>query len=258
MTKGIQSVVLGFKVLQGIVEARIPLSLKAVSALSGMSPSKTRMYLVSLIETGLVTQNLDTGLYALGPYALRLGTRAIQKLDLMSVATEAMQSLQQKTGSLVLLCTWDTRGVIIVSRAEDGESQPLLYQIGATAALMSTATGLVFLAFGPHEQTRQRLAEELAEAAVPKAERKRRTETLEALAGTVRQQRFAHVDPVAYASGATLTGYAAVAAPILDGAQQLRYALTIVYRTDRQPDRQEQFARLVLETAERVSHLAGA
>jgi len=257
VTKGIQSVVLGFRLLQAIVEARAPLSLKAVSALGGMSPSKARMYLVSLIQTGLVSQNADTGLYGLGPYALRLGTRAIQRMDLMSVATDAMQALQRKTGALVLLCAWDTRGIIIVSRAEGGEDQPLLYQIGATASLISTATGLIFLGFGPHEQTRLRLAEELAEAGIPKGERRKRTEALEALAAKARQDRFAEVDPVAYVSGATLTGYAATAAPILDGAGRLRYALTIVYRTG-PAQRKQAFARLALETADQVSHLAGS
>ena len=80
MARGIQSIVLGFKLVEVIAEAGVPLSLKAISALSGMSPSKARMYLISFIETRLVTQNPESALYGLGPYALRLGARAMQRM----------------------------------------------------------------------------------------------------------------------------------------------------------------------------------
>ena len=43
-----------------------------------MSPAKVHRYLVSLIETGLVTRLKEPGLYDLGPKALKLGFKAIQ------------------------------------------------------------------------------------------------------------------------------------------------------------------------------------
>ena len=258
VAKGIQSIVLGFRLLQAIAEAKVPLSLKAISALSGMSPSKARMYLISFIETGLIAQNSDSALYTLGPYALRLGTRALQRMELMSVATETIHALRQRTNSLVLLCAWDAKGALVVARSEGSEPQPLQFHIGGTASLASTATGHIFLAFGPGDQTWPHLNEELARLGLSRAEQKRRLRALEALAENIRLRRLAEADPMTYASGVTLSGYAAIAAPVFDATQRLRYAITLVYQTDSDHRRKEEFARLTLEAADRASHMAGA
>jgi DNA-binding IclR family transcriptional regulator len=258
VAKGIQSILLGFRLLQAIAEANVPLSLKAIAALSGMSPSKARMYLISFIETGLVVQNRESALYTLGPYALRLGTRALQRMDLMEVATATMHSLQRQTDGLVLLCAWDTNGVIVVARSEGGKRHPLQFQIGGTTSLASTATGHVFLAFGLQDQTWQRLTEELAAAGLSRSEQRKRYRALETLAASIRKEGVAQADPITYASGVSLTGYAAVAAPVLDGAQRLRYVLTLVYQTDRNHRRREELVRLTRHAADQASQLAGA
>jgi DNA-binding IclR family transcriptional regulator len=259
VARGIQSIVLGFRLVEIIAEAGVPLSLKAISALSGMSPSKARMYLISFIETGLVTQNPESALYGLGPYALRLGARAMQRMELVSVATEDMNALQQQTNALVLLSAWNAHGVTIVSRSDGSEEPPpLQFPIGGSASLGSTATGHVFLAFGPHEPIWRHLHEELAALGLTRAEQKQRVKELEALAADVRKRRIALTDPISYASGVTVSGYAALAAPVFDVAQRLRYAVTLVYQTGRDKRRRNKFSRLTLQAAERLSHLAGA
>ncbi len=258
MAKGIQSILLGFRLLQGITDSETPVSLKSIAAVGGMSPSKARMYLISLIETGLIVQNAETGFYALGPYSLYLGTRALQRMELMTIASAAMRSLQQQTNALVLLCSWDLKGVMIVSRSEGNRPQPLQFPIGGSASLASTATGHVFLAFGPREQTWGHLAEELQELGLTKAEQRKRSQALKALAEQVRRRGVADADPIAYSSGVTLSGYAAIAAPIFDASSRLRYALTLIYRTDRHHKKKEDLVRLTMECANRVTELAGA
>ncbi len=235
MAKGIQSILLGFRLLQALTDSDAPMSLKTLSAISNMSPSKARMYLISFIETGLIIQSPDTGLYTLGPYAIRLGTRALQRMELMAVASESMRALQQQTNSTALLCAWDARGVIIVSRSEGTEPQPLQFHIGGSASLASTATGHIFLAFGPYQQIWPHLEEEVSQLGLSKAQQRKRIKTLEAAAEQVRHRRIADADPISYASGVTLSGFAAIAAPIFDESQRLRFALTVVYRTDRNP-----------------------
>lgn len=258
MAKGIQSILLGFRLLQALTDAEAPLSLKILAAASKMSPSKARMYLISFMETGLIIQKADTGLYTLGPYAIRLGTRALQRMELMDVASAAMRDLQQQTNSLVLLCAWDARGVIIVSSSEGSEPQPLQFHIGGSASLTSTATGHIFLAFGQRDQTWPHLEKEIALLGLSKTEQRKRIKALETLAGQIRHRQLADADPVSFASGVTLSGFAAIAAPIFDAAQRLRYAITLIYRTDRHHKRKEELLRLTLEAANRASHLAGA
>ena len=66
MNKGIQSIEIGFRVIDALVRTRGTVSLKKIAELAGMSPSKTRMYLVSLIRTGIIAQEPQGGPTASG------------------------------------------------------------------------------------------------------------------------------------------------------------------------------------------------
>jgi len=258
VARGIQSIVLGFRLLQVIGEAGVPLSLKAIAALSGMSPSKARMYLISHIETGMVAQSAESALYSLGPYALRLGTRALQRIRPVTVATEAMNALQQDTRALVVLGAWNDQCLTIVSRSEGSLPQPLQFHVGDSASLASSAAGHIFLAFGPREQIWPRLRAELDALGLTKTEQKKRLQSLEKLAVKVRERRIAETDPISYGAGVTVSGYASIAAPVFDGAQHLRYAMTLIFPTTPGTRRRSELGRLTLEAADRISHFAGA
>ena len=233
MAKGIQSISLGFRLLRAITDSNAPAPLKTLAAAADMSPSKARMYLISLIETGLVTQSPQTGLYALGPYARHLGTRALQRMDGREAVYDSMRSLQEKTQALVLLCNWQEKGIVIVAAEEGAEPHPVQWRIGGTASLASTATGAVFLALGPQSAVWKRLAVELKEAGVSQAAQKKRIRELEARAAEVRESGVAEADPVVFAAGVTISGFAAIAAPVFDPGKQLSSVLTLIYRTDR-------------------------
>jgi DNA-binding IclR family transcriptional regulator len=233
LAKGIQSISLGFRLLRAITDSDAPAPLKTLAAAAGMSASKSRMYLISLIETGLVAQNSETGLYSLGPYARHLGTRALQRTDAKSVLHEAMRVLQKNSRALVLLCNWQESGIVIVAAEDGGEPHPVQWRIGGTASLASTATGTVFLAFGPQDSVWKRLGTELKSSGLSLAAQKKRVRELEARAAEIRESGIAQADPVVFAAGVTITGYAAVAAPVFDAGKQLQSVLTLIYRTDR-------------------------
>ena len=258
MAKGIQSIALGFRLLRAITDSDQPAPLKTLAAAAGMSPSKARMYLISLIETGLVAQNPQTGCYSLGSYAVHFGTRALQRIDSKEAVTEAIRSLQQKTRALVLLCTWQESGIVIVAAEEGGEPQPLQWRIGGTASLAGTATGAVFLAFGPQKAVWKRLTAELKEAGVSGPAQRKRIRELEARAAGVRARGVAEADPVVFAAGVSISGFAAIAAPIFDQRKQLRYVLTLLYRTDRPHLHKTELVSQTLEAASVGAMLAGA
>lgn len=253
MAKGIQSISLGFRLLRAIADSDAPVPLKTAAAAAGMSPSKARMYLISLMQTGLVAQNEQTGLYSLGQYALHLGTRALHRMTSMDVVREEMRSLQRKSQALVLLCSWQETGIIIVAAEEGGEPQPLQWRIGGTASLASTATGAVFLAFGPQNAVWKHLAAELKETGFSQAAQKKRTRELEAHAADVRERGVAVADPVVFAKGVTISGFAAISAPIFDESKQLRYVLTLLYHTDRPHRLKAELLRHTLQAADKSS-----
>jgi DNA-binding IclR family transcriptional regulator len=247
LAKGIQSISLGFRLLRAITDSDAPAPLKTLAAAAGMSASKARMYLISLIETGLVTQNSETGLYSLGPYARHLGTRALQRSDSRDLLNESMRSLQKGTRALVLLCNWQESGIVIVAAEEGGKPHPLQWRIGGSALLASTATGAVFLAFGPQQPVWKRLSAELRESGLSQSAQKKRVRELEASAARVRQTGYAEADPVVFAAGVTISGFAAIAAPIFDPARQLSSVLTLIYQTDRPQRKKAELVDQVLE-----------
>src|SRR3546814_12891249 len=86
--RGIQSILIGFHILDRLAESPTPLGLKHLAEASNMPASKLRFYLVSFLELGLVTQEAPSGRYSLGPAALRLGLAALEKFDVVSLRSE--------------------------------------------------------------------------------------------------------------------------------------------------------------------------
>ena len=77
--RGIQSIEVGFRILDTIRHAGRPLPLKELADTCQMTVPNVHYYLVSFQKVGLVHQQVDTGYYGLGPYALRLGLAALDR-----------------------------------------------------------------------------------------------------------------------------------------------------------------------------------
>src|SRR5690606_2883130 len=104
--RGIQSILIGFHILDHLAEAPTPLGLKQLADLTKMPASKLRFYLVSFLELGLVVQEAPSGRYSLGPSALRLGLAALEKFDIITLARTEMRALAEQLGFSVFLAVW--------------------------------------------------------------------------------------------------------------------------------------------------------
>ena len=100
---GIQSVEVGFALLEGLTRSRGPLMLKDVAASAGMSAAKAHRYLVSFQRLGLVTQDPRNARYDLGPAALKLGLASLARLDAVRLARERMPELMEAIGHTLAL-----------------------------------------------------------------------------------------------------------------------------------------------------------
>lgn len=145
--QGINSVVIGIKVLDVIADAGCALSLNAISAGADMSPAKVHRYLVSLIETGLVERLKEPGLYDLGPKALKIGFKAIQRIDRVSIATEELISLNSQIDETVFLSIWSDAEALVVGRKASSRPITLMVRIGEVLSPIYNATGRLFAAF---------------------------------------------------------------------------------------------------------------
>ena len=151
--KGVQSVEIGQQVLQALAAETIAIPLGEVARVTDMSPSKVHSYLVSFIRAGMVVQDPQTGLYCLGPAALRLGLAAIAQTDGIASARNAIGQLVAETGETAFLSVWGNHGPTVVHRLSAHAAAPLEMKVGTVLPVLTSATGRAFLAFVPRSTT---------------------------------------------------------------------------------------------------------
>ena len=161
---GIQSVEVGFALLEGLTRARGPLMLKDVAAAAGMSAAKAHRYLVSFQRLGLVTQDARTARYDLGPAALKLGLASLARLDAMRLARERVPGWMEQIGHTLALAVWGNHGPTIVHWEESPQAVTANLRLGDVMPLLASATGRCFAAHVAADAIAPLVREELARA----------------------------------------------------------------------------------------------
>ena len=215
--KGIQSVEIASQLLDALETARLPLSLTDLGSRAGLSPSKARNYLVSLMRVGLVQQDPASGRYDLGPATLRLGLAALGRIDVLQIAFDEMKRRQTEIGETLFLAVWGNKGPAIVRWLEGERQTTVEVRTGSVLPVTRSATGWAFLAYMPETATAPVVAAERAEEPVPKAK-------LAARLRAVRKHGLSIID------GDLLPGIAGLCAPILDHEERIRAAVTAIGR----------------------------
>ena len=108
--KGIQSIEVGARLLDALVERGAPMILRDLAAAADMAPAKAHRYLVSFIRMGLAERLRETGQYDLGPFALRLGLASLSRLDAVRLATAELARLRDRIGETTALAVWGNYG----------------------------------------------------------------------------------------------------------------------------------------------------
>ena len=146
---GIQSVEVGFALLDVLAQAPGPLMLRDLASAAGMSAAKAHRYLVSFQRLSLVVQDANTR-YELGPATLRLGLATLSRLDAVKLARERLPTLMDQTGHTLALAVWGNRGPTLVHWQETPLAMPVSLRLGDVMPLLSSATGRCFAAFIAH------------------------------------------------------------------------------------------------------------
>ncbi len=159
---GIQSVEVGFALLDALARAPGPLMLRDLAAAAGMSAAKAHRYLVSFQRLQLVTQDGGTARYDLGPAALKLGLASLSRLDAVKLARERVAGLVEALGHTVALAVWGNHGPTIVHWEESPQAVTVNLRLGDVMPLLSSATGRCFAAWLPQDALAPLLRDELA------------------------------------------------------------------------------------------------
>ena len=144
---GIQSVEVGFSLLQVLAASTGALMLRDLAAAAGMSAAKAHRYLVSFQRLDLVTQDAGSTRYDLGPAALKLGLASLSRLDSVKLARQRLGPLMEQIGQTLALAVWGNQGPTIVHWEESPQAVTVNLRLGDVMPLLSSATGLCFSAF---------------------------------------------------------------------------------------------------------------
>jgi DNA-binding IclR family transcriptional regulator len=166
---GIQSVEVGFGLLDVLSKAAGPLMLRDLAGAAGMSAAKAHRYLVSFQRLQLVVQDASSTRYDLGPASLKLGLASLSRIHAVKLARERIGGLMEQIGHTLALAVWGNRGPTIVHWEESPRALTVNLRLGDVMPLLSSATGRCFAAYLSKEAITPLLKDELAR--VPKQRR---------------------------------------------------------------------------------------
>ncbi|MBO9507489.1 IclR family transcriptional regulator [Thalassospira sp. A3_1] len=147
--KGIQSVEVSGVIIAALCDFKFPVPLKDLAAAVDMPPAKVHRYLASLVRIGLAWQDDLTGLYGLGPMALRMGISAIERNDVVMRAGRLLRNLAIDLRSSGHLAIWGERGPVLIRTEHGGPPIISTMGLGTVMPLLRSATGQAFLSTMP-------------------------------------------------------------------------------------------------------------
>lgn len=145
--RNINSVEIGIRVLEALMGLGHPSSLKTIAAAAELDASQAHRYVSSLINCGIVLQDRATGLYDLGPKALRIGLTAMNRLDPLLYAEEKLKQFSVGTRSTCLVSIWGPNGPVVIRWYHGNPPVFTILTLGSVLPIFNSATGRVFASF---------------------------------------------------------------------------------------------------------------
>jgi DNA-binding IclR family transcriptional regulator len=199
-SKGIQSVEIGLKVLTALGAAGGPVSLSVLAQRADLSASQAHRYLSSLMAADMVAQDPQSGLYDLGPGAIRIGLAGLARLDTFAAADSAVATYVRTSGRTCLVAIWGDAGPTVVRWFPGKPAVVTSLAIGSVLPSGQSATGRIFQAFG-----------DLAPDALA-----------EPMAAQIRREMLARLD------GDLIPGLRVISAPVFDLQGRLSLVVTSI------------------------------
>jgi len=215
---GIQSIEVGFRLLEVLTHTNGPMMLRDLARAAPMNPAKAHRYLVSFARLGLVTQTPE-GRYDLGPFALEMGLVSLNRQDPMRRARPAAAALRDEIDHTIGLAVWGNQGPAIVHWEEATHPVTVSLRLGDVMPMLNSATGRVFGAYLPRAQTQSFIQRELERTATQdeheNQELPRTLQAYDAICADVRAHGASRIH------GGVLPGINAMSLPVFDATGQL-------------------------------------
>lgn len=218
---GIQSIEVGFALLQVMAAANRPMMLRDIAKGAGMPSAKAHRYMVSFLRIGLVEQDRGSGRYDLGHRAVELGLAGLARLDPVRLAGPILEDLCDTIHCTVALGVWGSHGPTIVRIVDAGGPVTITLRHGTVLSLYKSATGRAFAAFYRSPFLRAALDSELKAVA----------DTSKIAVTTVRRQfektlAEIRMQGISRATGSLTPGINGFSAPVYDHSGSMVAAIT--------------------------------
>ncbi|MCC6306285.1 MAG: IclR family transcriptional regulator [Rhodobacteraceae bacterium] len=226
--RGIQSIVVGGRLLKALVDSGRPMALREIAASADITPAQAHAYLVSHKRVGMVVQEFESGPYLLGPLALRLGLSRLNSLPIYRRTGAVLRDLSATLNVMSILVVWGPRGpaAVMVVQARDKRSD-LNVRMGTQFPVVNTAVGRVFGAFHTPKAVEERVAREFGGPRAPHSgTRAVSPEEFRAMVERIRRDRFATI------RGSPVPGIDSIAVPIFDERGAFAGAIICVGHAD--------------------------
>ncbi|SFO04342.1 transcriptional regulator, IclR family [Variovorax sp. PDC80] len=248
----VQSAETGMAVLKGLARMGGNAGLSGLAAHVGESPAKVHRYLASLVQEGLVAQDVDSQRYRLGPEAINIGLAAMRQSDPVRAAEPALVRLREGLEVTCFVAVMGNKGPTVMRFEEPGLPVTVNVRAGSVMSMLWSATGRAFLGLLNERSVRELAEQELAAAPREMRAQLDAKQPIEALRAEVRALRCAVVRDT------YLRGISAVAAPVHDFTGRVCAVITALGASGGfDPSADGEIATAVLREAAATSEVLG-
>lgn len=236
------------QIMDVLAERQAPMSAYTIAKETGAPLSTIYRIVDDLIEREMLSRAGDNTVW-LGPRLMRYGLIYRDRMDVFLRARQEMQSLVEKTGETVQICTRDGHMMLVIGMAEGEGHFRVASHVGTRVPLNWTASGRLLL--GHLDDAARRKA--FAECARP-------SETGMAETDPDKLSSQAKADFEARLSvqhSASEYAVACIASPIRDPQGVCRVTISIVLPDSRARDHHDELAAAVREAAAAVERSLG-
>ena len=145
-TNVIQSLQVGFELIELIASSPKPLKFNEIHELSKMTKSNLHKYLHTLTMLGLLYRDKYSGHYSLGRKLIEYGMKAVNQENVVERINPYLHEINQTCKNTVLFTSWTSKGPVVVRMINSLEGLNVGAQPGTVLPLQSAA-GKIYSAF---------------------------------------------------------------------------------------------------------------
>lgn len=143
---GVQSLGRAFAILEEVARHREGIGLADLSKLVGLHNSTTFHLAKTMVSLGYIRQEKDSKRYRVGRPLFALAASALDEIEMVNVATPALEELSRETGESSHFAVRMGDAVVVIARTSGPGAFQLTDRVGVVRPAHCTALGKVILA----------------------------------------------------------------------------------------------------------------